>query len=259
MYGIISLFTILFLSKSIILNEFYSNHLIFSIFPLELAALSLYNSKLSITSYTRWALIGWLGLENEHKVLNDIEEIEENDYVIIFSWFISYILFQLYYVINEYCINKRELNKWTLYSYNLKYYMINYVSLYMWNFNKLINMEDSSFWFVLIHLLILNTIAFWYPGILFNFIYGEKMYIYRIKFKFLIDDFHLKYKYSMLVLLFLKIITGIYIILFNYWIVASRYSLLIILCLFTLLCYFNNILKYKKLKYNNIYLSILAS
>ena len=63
----------------------------------------------------------------------------------------------------------------------------------------------------------------------------------------------------MLVLLFLKTLTGIYIILFNYWNVGSKYSLLFILISYTYLCYFKNILKYKKLKYDILYLSCLST
>ena len=100
MYGIILLLSSLFLIKSIILNEFYNNHLIFSLFPFEIAVISLYNPELSshVTAYVRWIFIGWLGLDNESDALNDIMNIDENEYIIICCWLIAFSLYQLYYI-----------------------------------------------------------------------------------------------------------------------------------------------------------------
>ena len=247
MYGIILLLSGLFLVKSILLNEFYSNNLIFSMFPLELAAVSLYNDELSshITAYTRWILIGWLGLNNEHTVLNDIMSIDENEYIIICCWMIAFTFYQIYYIIREKYIKHNKLSKWSFYAYNLKFSMINYVSLYLWNLNTLVHVEDSKFWFILINLLIFNAITFWFPGILFNFIYGDKMYLYRIKYSFLIDEFNLKYKYFTIILLALKAISGLYIIFYNFWEDGSKYLLWLVLGSYLLICYKINIFKRK--------------
>lgn len=257
MYGIILLLSSLFLIKSIILNEFYNNHLIFSLFPFEIAVISLYNPELSshVTAYVRWIFIGWLGLDNESDALNDIMNINENEYIIICCWLIAFSLYQLYYIVREKYINHNSLHKWSLYSYNLKFAMINYISLYLWNLNTLVHVKDSKFWFILINLLLFNAITFWFPGILFNFIYGEKMYLYRIKYEFLIDGFHLKYKFFSIILLALKAFMGLYILFFNFWIAGSKYFLLFVLGLYSLICYKINIFKRQELKYDILYQS----
>lgn len=252
MYLIITIFSLLFLSKSILLSYFYNNILMMLLFPLELSGLSLYNNGTTaeLSTYFRWGLVGWLGLEKEKNIIDKIllNNYTSNEYIMILCWIIVFLLYQIYYVINEKLIKKNELNKWTYFSYNLKYAMINYTSLYLWNLNILINLNNNNFWFVFINLLIFNCITFWFPGLIFNFTYGEKLFLYRKKYDFLINELNLKYKYMIIILLALKSLLGIYLIFFNFYYIGSKYSLLFLLLIYSSIIWYKKIFLNKKIK-----------
>ena len=72
-------------------------------------------------------------------------------------------------------------------NYNIKYFLINYTFLYLWNLNTLLELNNITFITIFLNFLIFNLTAFWLPGIIFNYIYGEKLYLFRVKFKFLIE------------------------------------------------------------------------
>lgn len=222
MYIIILFFTSLFLTKSILFNHYYTNYLYLFVYPLELSVLSLFNPKNDLTSYIRWILLGWTDLEykdndinfKETNLLNKIQD-NENPYSMIICWILTVFFYQIYYIINEKYVNNNNINKWSFYSYNLKFCMINYLSLYLWNLNILMNSSKNGFWMVLINLFIFNAITFWFTGYLFNFIYGEKLYMYRVKFSFLIENINPAYKYFSIIMIGMKALTGLYILFFN--------------------------------------------
>ena len=168
MIYIILLFSLITGFKSIILSEFYSNFLMFSLYPLELALLSFNNSFSDII--LKWIVNGWFRQENEIEYINNIQQY--NDYVILISWIITNIIFNIYIL----CKYRRKLTKHIFSSYQLKFIIINYLSLFLWSFNILLNYDDISiFILIIINVYIFNFITFWFQGILFNFIYGDKM------------------------------------------------------------------------------------
>lgn len=231
------------------------------LFPLELSGVSMYsyNSTTSeINTYIRWSLIGWLGFENEKEIISNIQEFENNEYAMIVCWLLVFIIFQLYYIIKEKLIKKKSINKWSYFSYNLKYAMINYLSLYLWNLNVLVNMKNNNFWFVLINLLIFNCIAFWFPGLLFNFIYGDKLYVYRIKYDFLINNFFLKYKYFSIILLAFKALVGLYFIFFYLFYLGSKYYLLGTLISFSILVFYKSLFVNRNIKYYLLKINLIS-
>ena len=116
---------------------------------------------------------------------NYIEEYK--DYIIIINWIIILSLFILYIFIKH----RQKINKFKFFSYLLKFLIINYQSLFFWSFNILINYNQINIFILnLLNIYLFNFISFWFQGILFNFIYGNKMYIYRKKYKFLINDYN---------------------------------------------------------------------
>ena len=208
MIYIILLFSIITSFKSILLSEFYSNFLIFSIYPFELALLSFNNSFSDIIM--KWIVNGWFRQENEIEYINNIQQY--NDYVILISWLITFALFNIYIL----CKYKKKLTKYIYISYQLKFLIINYLSLFLWSFNILLNYEDIDiFILILINVYIFNFVTFWFQGILFNYIYGEKMYIYRKKYDFLINNYNPKFKYFTLILQSFKSLTFVYMIIYN--------------------------------------------
>jgi hypothetical protein len=220
MLYIILLFSLITSFKSIIISEFYNNFLIFSIFPLEIALLSFNNSFTDII--LKWICNGWFNQENEIKYINNIQEY--NDYVILISWIITYIIFN-FYILCKYTTKIKQvfiLNQ-------LKFLIINYLSLFLWSFNLLLNYNNINFFIlILINVYLFNFISFWFQGILFYFIYGNKMYIYRKKYNFLISNYNPKFKYFTIILQSLKSLTFIYMIIYNYYKNQSNYVLITI-------------------------------
>lgn len=248
MIFIILLFSLITSFKSIILSEFYSNFLMFSLYPLELALLSFNNSFSDIV--IKWILNGWFSQENEIEYIKNVQEY--NDYVIMISWAVTFLLFNIYIFLKY----RKKLTKYIYKSYMLKFLIINYLSLYLWSFNILLNFNKIEYFVInLINVFIFNFITFWFPGILFNFIYGEKMYIYRKKYDFIIKNYNPRYKYFTLILQAFKSLEFIYMIIYNEYYNVGNYILLSI-NFFNIFIYFisKDIFIYKKLNY---YLIIL--
>lgn len=238
--------------KSIFLSEFYNNFLIFSIYPLELALLSFNNILPDIIM--KWVVNGLFNNENEIEYIDRIENYK--DYGNLISWILTYVLFNCYVL----CKYRKKLNRYILISYQLKFLIINFISLFLWSFNILFNYEDISiFVLVIFNVYIFNFITFWFQGIIFNFIYGEKMYIYRKKYDFLIKYYNPKYKYFTLILQSLKSLTFIYMIIYNLYEDNSDY-VLIILNTFSILIYLisKNIYINNKLNYYLITLHLIS-
>lgn len=248
MIYIILLFSLITSFKSIILSEFYSNFLIFSIYPLELSLLSFNNSFSDIIF--KWIVNGWLSQENEIEYIKNIQKY--NNYVILISWIITYFVFNIY-ILTKY---KKKITKYIFVSYQLKFLIINYLSLFLWSFNILLNYNNINiFILILINVYLFNFISFWFHGILFYFIYGDKMYIYRKKYNFLILNYNPKFKYFTLILQSLKSLTFIYMIVYNYYGNNSNYVLILINILnIFIFIFLKNIFIHSSL---NIYLLIL--
>tara|TARA_Y100000589_G_C27159165_1_gene632048 strand:- start:1027 stop:1983 length:957 start_codon:yes stop_codon:yes gene_type:complete len=221
MIYIILLFSLINSFKSIILSEFYSNFLIFSIYPLELSLLSFNNSFSDII--LKWIVNGWFRQENEIEYINNIQQYDDS--VILISWAVTYAIFILYIL----CKYRKKLTRYIFISYQLKFLIINYLSLFLWSFNILLNYDDIEiFVLILINVYIFNFITFWFQGILFNFIYGDKMYLYRKKYNFLINNFNPRYKYFTLIFQSLKSLNFIYMIIYNLYGSDSDYVLITI-------------------------------
>lgn len=238
--------------KSIFLSEFYNNYLMFSIYPLELALLSFNNSLSDII--IKWIVNGLFNQDNEIEYIDRIENYKE--YGNLISWILTYVLFNCYIL----CKYRRNLNRYIFISYQLKFLIINFISLFLWSFNILFNYEDISiFVLVIFNVYIFNFITFWFQGIIFNFIFGEKMYIYRKKYDFLIKYYNPKYKYFTLILQSLKSLTFIYMIIYNLYEDYSDY-VLIILNTFSILIYLisKNIYINNKLNYYLIILHLIS-
>jgi hypothetical protein len=264
MYKIFLIFSFIFFFKSIIIKKFYTNYMMCLLFPLEIAGISLitpnYNKDnisniYKLNTYLRWTLVNWFGTDEDYNLLESFDET--NNLIIILSWVLAYFVYQISYLIYNIII-KKKITKVMLLKHNLKYLLINYTSLYLWSLVILLDLKDINFWYVFINILIFNFIVFWFPGVIFNFIYGDKLYYYREHYSFLLEDYNLKYKYFTIILLSLKFLTGIFIILFKYWERGSKMFLFNILLLYNLIIYYNNIFR-GKVKFPIYLLSILSS
>ena len=113
------IFGFIFFIKSTILSYFYSNYLMFLLYPLEIAGLSLLNTinslpnkkLLNYNNYLQWIIINWIGTENDYTILNEIDNKNTNTYVIILSWLFSFILYNLSYLFVNKFIKKNKINK----------------------------------------------------------------------------------------------------------------------------------------------------
>ena len=109
MLKIFFIFGLLGFLKSTLISYFYDNYLMFLLFPLEVSGLSLLNTNLTVTdskyldynNYLQWIILNWIGSENDYKILNEIESESYNNYIIILSWLLSYVLYQVYYLVKQ--------------------------------------------------------------------------------------------------------------------------------------------------------------
>lgn len=250
MIYIILIFSLAITFKSILLSEFYNNFLIFSLYPLELASLSFNNNFSDIV--IKWVINGWFRQDNEIEYINIIQEF--NNYAILISWCSTYFLFNIYVFLRY----RKKINRYLFISHQLKFIIINYLSLILWSLNILLNYDNINiFTIILINVYLFNFIAFWFPGILFYLIYGDKMYIYRKKYEFLIKNYNPKYKYFMIILHLLKLFTFVYMIIYIYYSDKSDY-IIVLYNIINIIIYVKtkDIFIYKKF---NIYLIILHS
>ena len=237
--------------KSILVTHYFSNTLLLLLFNIDMLGL-LINYDNIFGCFLRWITIGWTGNPLEKNITMAFNEnIDDFEYTILIAWSLSYIIFLGYYFINS----RKDINKWSFFTYNLKYLLINYFNLYLYNLNIILNVNSYRFWSSFFNLIILNSVTFWFPGILFNFIYGDKLYIYRKKFKFLIEEYSLKYKYFTLELILGKLLLGVNIIFSNFYTPLQNYGILLILCVSIIIYYKFNILSNRKNKNYLLYLN----
>ena len=252
MIFILLFFSSIFTIKSILLSEYYNNFLLLALYPIELMILSFNTNIYDI--FIRWIFIGFFRHKNEidHIKIFNYKNFMFNEHSIIISWAISYIIFNFYI----YLKNRKNINKFIFIKYNLKYCLINYTGLSIWSLNVLINYKNipNKYFFVLLFCLyIYNFITFWFPGLIFNYIYGEKLYKYRVKYSFLIDYYLLEYKYITLLLQISKSINFIYCLIYNYNLNSNYY---LIAPNILLIIFYKKIKIFKINKINN-YLIIL--
>ena len=232
MLSVFFIFSFLFFAKSAILSYFFSNYLMFLLYPLEISGLSLLNNNitlgdeqlLDLNTYLRWATINWIGIDEDYKIFEQLENETPNNYTIILSWTLAFFLYQIYYVIYS-KVKNISINKFNWISFNVKYLIINYFSFFTWNLFILFRLNTMFFWIALINILIFNFITFWFPSLIFYFIYGEELYFYRTQFPFLIESFNAKYKYYGIILLLLKSLCGFYLLFYNYLPKESKFLL----------------------------------
>lgn len=260
MIAVFFIFSFLFFAKSAILSYFFSNYLMFLLYPLEISGLSLLNNNitlddeqlLDLNTYLRWATINWIGIDEDYKIFEQLENETPNNYTIILSWALTFVLYQFYYVIYT-KLKGLKLEKFNWISFNIKYMIINYFSFFTWNLFILFRLNTMYFWIALINILIFNFVSFWFPSLIFYYIYGEELYFYRTKFSFLIESFNAKYKYYGIILLSLKSLCGFYLLFYNYLPKESK-SLLF----FFNLLYLYLLTKYKIFKKRNNAFKVLS-
>lgn len=77
----------------------FSNHLLYLLYPIELASIAIINEQKSYTTFLRWIFTGWFGFE--YDTLNYIDNDTDESYTLLLSWFISFIIYQIFYLIVE--------------------------------------------------------------------------------------------------------------------------------------------------------------
>ena len=161
MLYILLIFSSISIFKSILLSEFYSNFLLFTIYPLELALLSFNNNLYDII--IKWIVNGWFRLNIELDIIVNIQQFE--DYVVLISWLVTFGFYNLYIFLKY----RKKINKFIYISYILKFLIINYLSIFLWSLNIIINYEDIQYFSLLqINIFLFNFITFWFPWINFQ-------------------------------------------------------------------------------------------
>lgn len=211
-------FSLIFFIKSIFLNFFYYESNSFH-FPIEISSLVLSSQKYYWSEHVNWILLGWTGLPEEFSYLNKFDNYQ---WIFIFlSWLISYFLYNLFYLI----LKRKEYNHYQLVINNLRFITVNYLSLYIWSLNVVINCTSGryNFFELFISLLIISFLSFGFPSLI---LFLNTKNSYREYFK----NLTLSYKnkiYIFLELIF-KNLVGIYIAFYYFWKVGNNYSLIII-------------------------------
>jgi len=246
----IGIFSSIFLIRSLLITASFKYSLIY-LFPLEIISLSLLSSPNLLNSTLNWILLGWIGLPTELDDLNDVDDYKWTS--ILISWICSYILYILYYL----CKECNLWTKWSFRSYSLKFVIINYLPLYLWNLNRLFN-QENSFYSELISLFIFCLITFVFPSLLFNLIYGDKLTLYRRKFPYLVQYYKAPYKWYLLYQILIKDITGTFITFYYYWSIGNNYSVITILILYFISDYYLHQYHFKILNKGNYYFLALS-
>jgi len=236
-------FCSLFLLRSIFLTFFYEKSLVF-LYPLEVIGLIISSKQFLWSKYFSWILLGWIGMPDEMGLLNSVDDYQW--WYIFLSWILCFAFYQIYYLIK----NRKCINKWTWYRENLKFLLVNYLPIYLWNLNRIMHIHHSTFWPELCNLLTLCSVVFCIPSLLFYLIYGEKLSRYRLKMSFLIKYYKPKYKGFVFINLIIKNLTGIFLSFFYFWKLGNNYSLLILNLLYLLLVIFTK--PFKKILSNKL-------
>lgn len=234
MWNNILLFTGTFLFKNILLDLFFNYSQIF-LFPLELASLSIFNKEYIWTNFINWIFVGFIGFNNEIKLLTYMDSYNSSDsYMFFIIWLFTFLILQIYYLIKHFV--KRSDTSLLLHmkKSNLKFILINFLPLYLWNLNELMNPSSFALLTILnfinkfIHLILSCFIIFIVPSIIFYILYGDNFFINRKKYNFLIKSFHPENKQYYLSLLLLKIILGTFVTFHYYFQYGNNYSIIVV-------------------------------
>jgi hypothetical protein len=208
MWQTILLLSGLFLIKNLLF--FYFFHHFYLIISFDLIGLSIGSSYLSWSYILEWLLIGWVGLPDELQFLAN-DYFSFNPWAPTISWLIIYGIFNIYNLI----INKLNKNKFI--EMNLKFMMINYLPISLWNLHRIIDIGSDSFWPLFSNLMLFNTMAFGLLSLIFYFTYGPHLRYYREQFYFLISDFHPKFKWFNLFTFIFKLCIVTFILYHHYF------------------------------------------
>lgn len=211
-------FSLIFLIKSFFLNYFYYDSNLFH-FPIEISSLIISSNKYLWSEHINWILLGWTGLPEEFSYLNKFDDYQ---WLYIFiSWLISFFIYNIIYLI----IERNKYNLYKLRINNFKFLLINYLSLYIWSLNVIINCTSNKYNFIetFISLLIIVSLSFLFPSLLMYLSYNHSNKEY---FK----DINRSYinKYYIFIELFFKNLVGIYIAFYYFWKTGNNYSLIVL-------------------------------
>ena len=225
MWQTILLLTGLFLIKNIIFFYFF-NHF-YLILSFDLIGLAIGSTSLSWSYILEWLLLGWVGLPDELQFLSN-DYFQFNPWAPTISWSIIFVIYNIYNLIK----NKCDIYK--LVDVNLKFMMINYLPISLWNLHRVVDVDSDSFWPLFSNLMFFTIMAFGLLSLIFYFTYGPHLRFYREKFYFLISDYHPKYKWFNLFSFIFKLLMVTFILYHHYFknsdyyiIIGMTFSLLI--------------------------------
>lgn len=211
-------FTSIFLLKSIFLNYFFNESKSFQ-FPVEISSLVLISSDYLWSEYINWILLGWTGLPEELSYINKFDKFQWLN--IFISWLTSLFLYNLFFLIKE----RFKYNYYKFKMNNLKFLVINYLSLFIWSLNTILNCTNNKYSFIEIFLsLLINIgITFFYPSLL---LYLKNEPNNKQYFNSLNQSY--KNNYYMFIEMIFKNLIGIYISFYYFWNIGNNYSLITI-------------------------------
>ena len=108
---------------------------------------------------------------------------------------------------------------------NLKFILVNYLSLYIWSLNVIINCTNTKYNFIetFTSLLIISGLSFLLPSLLMylSYNYSNKEYFKNINRSYI-------NKYYIFIELFFKNLVGIYLAFYYFWKTGNNYSLIVL-------------------------------
>lgn len=240
MWSNILFFTLIFLFKNILLDIFFNYSQTF-LFAFEIASLSIFDKEYIWTNYIKWIFVGFIGFNSETKLLTYLDDFKRKDsYIFFLIWLFTLILLQIYYLF-KYFYQKNNKNLLLhMKKSNVKFILNNYLPIYLWNLSELINPNSfgiltvMSFVNKFFHLMLSCFMIFIVPSIIFNIIYGNNFFLDRQKYSFLIHNFHRANKGHYIIILFFKILLGIFVTFYFYFTNGNNYSIISINFLYIL-------------------------
>lgn len=266
MWSNILFFTLIFLFKNILLDIFFNYSQTF-LFAFELASLSIFDREYIWTNYIKWIFVGFIGFNSETKLLTYLDDYTRQDsYIFFLIWLFTFVISQIYYLIKYFHQKNNKNLLLHMKKSNVKFILNNYLPLYLWNLSELINPNSfgilSFMGFInkFFHLILSCFMVFVVPSLIFNIIYGNNFFLNRQKYSFLIDNFHKANKGHYIIILFFKILLGIFVTFYFYFTNGNNYSIISINFLYILYnlisnyCYHPIYQEKKNSRFNLLYL-----
>ena len=151
-----------------------------------------------------------------------------------FYFILSKLSITFFVIYNIYNLIKNKCDIYKLVDVNLKFMMINYLPISLWNLHRVVDVDSDSFWPLFSNLMFFTIMAFGLLSLIFYFTYGPHLRFYREKFYFLISDYHPKYKWFNLFSFIFKLLMVTFILYHHYFknsdyyiIIGMTFSLLI--------------------------------